>query len=126
MRRSIVVIVSETMITLYHNPRCAKSRQTLQLLQAMGVEPRVVLYLDTPPDAATLKTLLGKLGISARQLLRTGETTYRELGLKNSELTDTDLVEAMVKHPQLIERPIVVNGERAAIGRPPEAVLAVL
>lgn len=119
-------IVSETMITLFHNPRCSKSRQTLQLLQARGIEPSILLYLDTPPSTTALKGLLGKLGISARQLLRTGETVYRELELKNPELTDAQLIEAMVRHPVLIERPIVIKGERAVIGRPPEAVLDIL
>lgn len=114
------------MWTIYHNPRCSKSRQTLQLLQDNGVEPEVVLYLDTPPDANTLSDLLKKLGIGARDLLRTGEAAYKELQLKNMELTDAQLVEAMVAHPKLIQRPIVVHDDRAVLGRPPENALELL
>lgn len=119
-------IVSETMITLFHNPRCSKSRQTLQLLQARGIVPAVVLYLETPLDHAALTALLKKLGIGPRQLLRSSESAYRELGLKDPTLTDDALLAAMIEYPQLIQRPIVVNGQRAAIGRPPEAVLDIL
>ena len=111
------------MATIYHNPRCSKSRQTLQLLEANNIQPEVLLYLETPPNAKTLKDLLGKLGISARQLLRTGEDAYKENNLGDKTLSETDLINAMVKHPKLIERPIVVNGNKAAIGRPPEMVL---
>ncbi|MAT52403.1 MAG: arsenate reductase (glutaredoxin) [Porticoccaceae bacterium] len=114
------------MVTIYHNPRCSKSRQTLALLEERGLSPEVVLYLETPPDAATLKTLLAKLGISARQLLRKGEDDYKALNLKDESLTDDDLITAMVAHPKLIERPIVVNGNKAALGRPPEQVLDIL
>ncbi|WP_237058973.1 arsenate reductase (glutaredoxin) [Microbulbifer sediminum] len=114
------------MWTIYHNPRCSKSRQTLQLLQEKGVEPQVVLYLETPPDATTLETLLQKLGIGARELLRTGEDAYKELGLKDKSLPDEKLVAAMVEHPKLIQRPIVVKGDRAVLGRPPENVLELL
>ena len=114
------------MVTIYHNPRCSKSRQTLALLKERGLSPEVVLYLETPPDAATLKTLLAKLGISARQLLRKGEDDYKALNLKDESLTDDDLITAMVAHPKLIERPIVVNGNKAALGRPPEQVLDIL
>ncbi|MCB1667112.1 MAG: arsenate reductase (glutaredoxin) [Porticoccaceae bacterium] len=111
------------MATIYHNPRCSKSRQTLQLLEDNNIQPEVLLYLETPPNAKTLKDLLGKLGISARQLLRTGEDAYKENNLGDKTLSETDLINAMVKHPKLIERPIVVNGNKAAIGRPPEMVL---
>ncbi|KUJ84258.1 arsenate reductase (glutaredoxin) [Microbulbifer flavimaris] len=114
------------MWTIYHNPRCSKSRQTLQLLQDNGVEPEVVLYLETPPDAGTLSDLLKKLGIGARDLLRTGETAYKELKLKNMELTDAQLIEAMVANPKLIQRPIVVHDDRAVLGRPPENALELL
>ncbi|SDJ60067.1 arsenate reductase (glutaredoxin) [Microbulbifer yueqingensis] len=114
------------MWTIYHNPRCSKSRQTLQLLQDKGVEPEVVLYLETPPDAATLRELLKKLGIDARELLRTGEDAYKELGLKDRDLAEDDLIRAMAEHPKLIQRPIVVKGERAVLGRPPENVLELL
>lgn len=112
------------MIRIYHNNRCSKSRATLALLEGRDVE--VVNYLDTPPDAAELKRLLKLLGIPARQLLRSGEAVYKELGLADPALDDEALVAAMVAHPILIERPIVVADGKAAIGRPPEAVLAIL
>ncbi|SDE95880.1 arsenate reductase (glutaredoxin) [Phytopseudomonas seleniipraecipitans] len=115
-----------TDLTLYHNPRCSKSRSTLQLLEDRGVQPTLVRYLETPPNAEQLRDLLSKLGISARQLLRTGEDEYRELNLANTALSDADLIDAMAAHPRLIERPILVAGERAVIGRPPENVLELL
>ncbi len=114
------------MITIYHNPRCSKSRQTLALLEEKGIEPEIVLYLETPPDATTLRGLLDKLGKSPRELMRKGEAAYKENGLADTSLSDDELIEAMVRHPKLIERPIVVNGERAALGRPPESVLDIL
>lgn len=114
------------MITIYHNPRCSKSRQALELLEAHGAVPEVVRYLETPPDAATLRRLLRALGIGARALLRTGEDEYRELGLDDAGLDEEALVAAMVAHPRLIERPIVVRGGKAVIGRPPERVLELL
>jgi len=113
-------------ITIYHNPRCSKSRQTLALLQERGIEPVVIEYLTTPPDATTLKALLGKLKLSARELMRTKEAVYKENGLADPQLSETALIKAMVEHPVLIERPIVVNGNRAALGRPPENVLTIL
>ncbi len=113
-------------VTIYHNPRCSKSRQTLQLLQEHGVEPEVVLYLEEPPSAQQLKTLLAQLGIDARSLLRKGEDAYKENNLKDNSLGDEQLIEAMVKFPKLIERPIVVKGDRAVLGRPPENVLELL
>ncbi len=112
--------------TIYHNPRCSKSRQTLALLEENGVTPDIVLYLETPPSARELKELLGKLGIEARALLRKGEEAYKSEGLADSGLDDDALVAAMVAHPKLIERPIVVCGERAVLGRPPENVLDLL
>ena len=114
------------MWTIYHNPRCSKSRQTLQLLQEHGIEPEVVLYLETPPTADTLTSLLHKLDIGARDLLRTGEDAYKELQLKDTGLSDAQLIEAMVQQPKLIQRPIVVKGDRAVLGRPPENVLELL
>ena len=111
------------MTTIYHNPRCSKSRQTLALLEERGIEPDVVRYLDNPLTVAELKALLKKLNISARQLLRAGEEEYRTLDLANSSLSEKALLEAMAQHPKLIERPIVVEGNKAALGRPPEAVL---
>jgi arsenate reductase len=113
-------------ITIYHNPRCSKSRETLALLQENGVEPEVVLYLQDPPDAATLKSLLKALGISARELLRTKEDEYKSLKLADAALKDDDLITIMSAHPKLIERPIVVKGKRAVLGRPPETVLQLL
>lgn len=109
--------------TIYHNPRCSKSRQTLQLLEDNGVEPEVVLYLEQPPTRAQLITLLSKLKLSPRELLRKGEDEYKALDLANPELEDEELLDAMVAHPKLIERPIVVRGERAVLGRPPENIL---
>lgn len=114
------------MITIYHNPRCSKSRQALELLESHGAQPEVVRYLDTPPDATTLRQLLKALGLPARALLRTGEEEYRELGLDRPGLDEDTLVAVMVAHPRLIERPIVVRGGRAVLGRPPENVLELL
>ncbi|WP_066965560.1 arsenate reductase (glutaredoxin) [Microbulbifer sp. Q7] len=114
------------MWTIYHNPRCSKSRQTLQLLQEHNIDPDVVLYLETPPDADTLKNLLAKLGIGPRDLLRKGEDDYKALNLKDTSLTDNALVQAMVSHPKLIERPIVVKNDKAVLGRPPENVLELI
>jgi len=113
-------------VTIYHNPRCSKSRETLDLLRSRGIEPEVVLYLETPPDAATLGRLLSMLGKEPRELMRTREQPYRDLDLGNPERTRPELVDAMVAHPVLIERPIVVRNGQAVIGRPPEAVLALL
>jgi len=114
------------MISIYHNPRCSKSRQTLALLQERNIEPEIILYLDAPPSATELKTLLTQLGISARALLRKGEEAYKTHQLKNPDLSDAELIAFMVQFPKLIERPIVVAGNRAALGRPPEQVLDIL
>ena len=114
------------MITLYHNPRCSKSRQALALLQEHGIEPDVRLYLENPPTTAELKKLLVKLGIGARDLLRTGEDAYKELNLKDERLSETALIKAMAAHPKLIERPIAIKDDQAVIGRPPENLLALL
>lgn len=113
-------------ITIYHNPRCSKSRQTLDLITSRGVEPIVVEYLKTPPNETTLRILIQALGIEPRQLLRKGESVYKELGLDDVRLSDEALIKAMLDHPVLIERPIVTRGDRAAIGRPPESVLSIL
>jgi len=115
-----------TDLTLYHNPRCSKSRSALQLLEERGLSPTIVRYLETPLSAADLKALLGKLGISARQLLRTGEDEYKSLGLNDPKLTEEQLIAAMVTQPKLIERPILLAGDKAVIGRPPEAILEIL
>ena len=113
-------------VTIYHNPRCSKSRQTLALLEEKGIEPEVILYLENPPSKATLKGLVKKLGLSsARKMMRVKEAPYIELDLA-SATAETALIDAMADNPVLIERPIVVNGEKAAIGRPPENALDIL
>ncbi|MCV4283741.1 arsenate reductase (glutaredoxin) [Pseudomonas capsici] len=115
-----------TDLKLYHNPRCSKSRGALELLQARGLTPDIVLYLETPPDAAQLRDLLAKLGIGPRQLLRSGEDDYKALNLADPSLSDEQLIAAMASHPKLIERPILVAGDKAVIGRPPENILELL
>ena len=112
--------------TLYHNPRCSKSRGALELLTERGVAPAVVRYIEQPPTPDELREILRLLGLPARSLLRTGEAEYRELGLGDASLDDDALIEAMSRHPRLIERPIFVRGGRAVIGRPPERVLELL
>lgn len=109
--------------TIYHNPRCSKSRQTLALLEENSIAPDVVLYLEDSPSAQQIQTLLSQLGIEARALLRKGEDAYKENGLSNKDLSEQELIEAMAKFPKLIERPIVVKGDKAVLGRPPENVL---
>jgi arsenate reductase len=111
-------------IRIYHNPRCSKSRATLALLEERGLEPEIVRYLDDPPSADELRQLLVLLGRTPRELARRGETAWSSLELADAD--DSTILEAMVSHPKLIERPIVVNGDRAALGRPPEAVLEIL
>jgi arsenate reductase len=115
-----------TDLTLYHNPRCSKSRGALELLEARGLTPTIVRYLETPPDAAQLRELLGKLGIGARELLRTGEDEYKALNLADASLSEAQLIAAMAAHPKLIERPILIAGDKAMIGRPPEKILEIL
>jgi arsenate reductase len=115
-----------TDLTLYHNPRCSKSRSAVELLEARGLTPTIVRYLETPPDAARLRDLLSKLGLGARQLLRTGEDEYKNLNLADASLSDEQLIAAMVAHPKLIERPILIAGDKAVIGRPPEKILEIL
>jgi arsenate reductase len=115
-----------TDLTLYHNPRCSKSRGALELLEARGLTPNVVRYLESPLNAAQIKALLGKLGISARQLLRTGEDEYKMLQLADESLSEAQLIDAIAQHPKLMERPILEVGDKAVIGRPPENVLELL
>lgn len=115
-----------TELTLYHNPRCSKSRSALELLEQRGLNPTVIRYLETPPSAAELKQILTRLGISARQLLRSSEEEYKTLNLTDPSLTDAEIIEAMTTHPKLIERPILVAGDVAVVGRPPEKVLEIL
>jgi len=127
-----------TTLTLYHNPRCSTSRKALALLRERGIEPRIVEYLETPPDADTLREILARLGLSPRELMRKKEKEYEELGLGAADLSDEELIAAMVRHPRLIERPIAFSEGaagntsggtavgKAALGRPPERVLDVL
>ncbi|MEL7548501.1 arsenate reductase (glutaredoxin) [Pseudomonas protegens] len=115
-----------TDLTLYHNPRCSKSRGALELLEQRGLAPTVVRYLETPLDAAQLRSLLAKLGLNARQLLRTGEDEYKTLNLADPSLSEEQLVAAIAQHPKLMERPILEAGDKAIIGRPPESVLEIL
>ena len=114
------------MATIFHNPRCSKSRQTLELLRERGVEPDVVEYLKTPPSKEKLAEQVQALGISPTQLLRTKEAPYAELELGDAARTDDEILQAMVDHPILIERPIVVTGKGVRLGRPPEKVLEIL
>ena len=113
-------------VTIFHNPRCSKSRQTLQLLRDNGVEPTVVEYLQTPPRAEELKRILGLLGLQPRELMRRKEAAYKDNGLDDASLDDDALIAAMIAHPKLIERPIVLANGKAALGRPPESVLDIL
>ena len=113
-------------VTIFHNPRCSKSRQTLALLQDKGIEPEIVEYLKTPPSAEELKKILGQLGMAPRDLMRKGEAAYKERGLKDASKSDDELIAAMVAEPILIERPIVLSGGKARLGRPPEQVLEIV
>ena len=113
-------------VKIYHNPRCSKSRQTLQLLREHHIDPEVVEYLHAPPDKTTLKKILKQLGLSPRDLMRQKEDAYKQNHLDDPTLSDDQLIDAMLKFPKLIERPIVVTDKGAAIGRPPEKVLEVL
>lgn len=113
-------------IKIYHNPRCSKSRQTLQLLQEKGIEPEVVKYLENPPSTDELDSILTMLGMEPRELMRKKEAPYKEQGLDDDSLTRDQLLAAMAENPVLIERPIVVKGDKAALGRPPENVLEIL
>ena len=115
-----------TAITIYHNPRCTKSRQTLALLRQHGAEPEIVLYMEQPLNKKTLRSVLTKLGMSAREILRTAEAAYKERGLAAPGLSETQLIDAMLEEPRLIQRPIVVKGNRAVLGRPPENALELL
>jgi arsenate reductase len=119
------IVMSEQTI-IYHNPRCSKSRATLELLESKGEQPEVIKYLETPPSKATLKQVLSFLSLSPRELMRKGESEYKELSLDDASLTEDELLDAMVANPRLIERPIVVKNNKAAIGRPPESVLDIL
>ncbi|WP_321393287.1 arsenate reductase (glutaredoxin) [Emcibacter sp.] len=114
-------------VTIYHNPRCSKSRQTLALLEEKGIAPEVVEYLNNVPTTEQLADILKMLGMSsARDLMRKKEAEYKENGLDDESLSEDQLLKAMTRHPKLIERPIVLNNGKAAIGRPPESVLEIL
>ena len=113
-------------VQILHNPRCSKSRTTLQLLKDNGVEPEVILYLETPPDTDLLTSILSKLNLQPRELMRKGQPEYKDMGLSNEQLSNENLIAAMIKAPILIERPIVLANGKARIGRPPEAVLKIL
>ena len=113
-------------VTIYHNPKCSKSRQTLELLREQGITPNIVEYLKSPPTAEQLQEILAQLGVTPRDLMRKKEDIYSECDLDKPSLTDAELIGFMVKHPILIERPIVLTNGKAAIGRPPEQVLEIL
>ena len=113
-------------VKIYHNPRCSKSRETLSLLEEKGITPEITEYLNTPPDAKTLENILDALGMEPRQLMRKHETEYKENNLDNPELSKQQLIQAMIDFPKIMERPIVVNNGKVAIGRPPANVLDIL
>lgn len=113
-------------VHIYHNPRCSKSRETLALLQEQGIEPTITEYLKDAPNADEIKSVLEKLGISARDLMRKGEEEYQNLNLANPELSEEELIQAIANHPKLMERPVVVVGNQARIGRPPHIVLEII
>ncbi|MDD5411028.1 MAG: arsenate reductase (glutaredoxin) [Methylobacter sp.] len=113
-------------VKIYHNPRCSKSRQTLQLIQEQGIEPEIIEYLKTPPSAQELDDILKKLDMEPRELMRRQESEYKANSLDDTSLDRQALIKGMVNNPILIERPIVITNGKAAIGRPPEAVLAIL
>ncbi|MEM7466796.1 MAG: arsenate reductase (glutaredoxin) [Pseudomonadota bacterium] len=111
---------------IYHNPRCSKSRNTLELLRNAGVAPTIIEYLEAPPSVDELRQILAKLSLKPRELMRTKEAQYADQGLDDPTLNDDQLIATMVEHPVLIERPIVIKGSKAVIGRPPENVLALI
>lgn len=113
-------------ITIYHNPRCSKSRAVLALLEENDITPETILYLDNPPSAEELQSLLDKLGIGVRDIIRKSEAEYESLGLGDESLAEEIVFDMVCKHPKLIQRPIVVKGDQAIIGRPPENVLQLL
>lgn len=113
-------------IKIYHNPKCSKCRQTMELLAKNGHQPEIIEYLNQPPNKQELQNILQLLGLEPRQLMRTHESVYKENNLGNSSLSPEQLIDAMIKHPILIERPIVISNGKAAIGRPPETILEIL
>ena len=119
-------IMSDDRLVIYHNPQCSKSRETLQILEDHECNPDIVEYLQQPPDSDELKRIIALLGISARDLLRTTETAYLEAGLDHASISENGIIEALCKYPVLLQRPIVVWGNKAVIGRPPSNVLLLL
>lgn len=113
-------------VTIFHNPRCSKSRQTLEILEQQGIQPNIVEYLTTPVSMATLDDILTKLAMEPRDLMRKKEADYKATGMDNLDLSRAELIQGMIAHPKLIERPIVLANGKAKIGRPPEAVLTIL
>ncbi|RLA09591.1 MAG: arsenate reductase (glutaredoxin) [Gammaproteobacteria bacterium] len=113
-------------LEIWHNPRCSKSRQTLELLRQQGHEPTIIEYLKSPPTPARLNEILAMLGMDPRELMRRKEADYKEQGIDDESLSNDALVAAMIEFPKLIERPVVINGDKAAVGRPPEQVLEIL
>jgi len=113
-------------LVIYHNPRCSKSRQTLALIEEQGRTPEIIEYLKTPPTSQELAQITKKLGVTPRDIMRTKEAEYKEAGLDNESLTEAQILDLMVANPKVIERPIVINGEKAVVGRPPENVLNIL
>lgn len=113
-------------VTIYHNPRCSKSRQTLALIQEKGIKPEIIEYLNQPPSKSQIKNILALLDMQPRDLIRKKEPEYLENRLDDPGLSKDQLIDAMIKYPKIIERPIVLNGEKAALGRPPENVLEIL
>ncbi len=113
-------------VTIFHNNRCSKSRQTLKLIEDAGIEPKIVPYLENPPSKTQLKKVLSLLGLSPRELCRKNEADYKQAGFLDDSLSKDELIALMVEHPKVIERPIVVVGDKAVLGRPPENVLEIL
>ncbi len=113
-------------VQILHNPRCSKSRQTLALIEEKGITPQIIEYLKTPPSREELVDILAKLGMKPRDLMRKGEADYKENNLGDESLSDDQLIDAMIAHPKLIERPIVLSGGKVRVGRPPESVLEIL
>lgn len=119
--------MSQSNVTIYYNPHCSKSRQTLQLLEEKGIQPAVIDYMEEPPDVESLRKITEMLGIPVRELLRTNEQVYKDAGMDESDLTDDEILEALSQCPTLLQRPIVVvDDKKAAMGRPPENVLEIL
>jgi len=118
--------MNQEKLTIYHNPMCSKSRETLEILNAQNKSPAIVEYLNETPDSQTLKDIISKLGIPVAELVRTGEQAYQDAGLNIETMSENEIIEAICAHPSLLQRPIVVSGNRAVIGRPPVKVLDII